>query len=223
MKVMIFGSTGMVGQAALLECIRADDVSEVLVVVRRPGGDRHAKVRELVVPDLEAFPTVAGALGRYDACLFCAGVSSVGMSEAAYTKVTFDLTMTVANLLARQNPPMVFVFVTGQGTDGTEQGKTMWARVKGKTENALMALPFRGAYMFRPGYIHPMDGIQSRTLAYRLGIIVARPLYPLVRRIWPNNVTTTRNIGRAMLAAARQGNEKRVLETPDINALGAQA
>jgi nucleoside-diphosphate-sugar epimerase len=121
MKVMIFGATGMVGQAALLECIRADDVSEVLVVVRRPGGAQHKKVRELVVPDLATFPSVAGALGRYDACLFCVGVSSVGMSEEAYTKVTFDLTMGVANLLARQNPPMVFVYVTGKGTNGSEQ------------------------------------------------------------------------------------------------------
>ncbi|HSI02939.1 MAG: NAD-dependent epimerase/dehydratase family protein [Myxococcota bacterium] len=223
MKVMIFGSTGMVGQAALLECIRSDDVSEVLVVVRRGGDEPHKKVRELVVPDLASFPNVAGALGRYDACLFCAGVSSVGMSEEAYTKVTFELTMTVANLLARQNPPMVFVYVTGKGTDGSEQGDTMWARIKGKTENALMALPFRGAYMFRPGYIHPMDGIKSRTLAYRLGIIIARPFYPVLRRLWPDSVTTTRNIGRAMLAAVREGSGKRVVETPEINVLGAQA
>ena len=223
MKVMIFGATGMVGQAALAECVRADDVTEILVVVRRPVGDQRPKVRELVVPDLAGFPTVAGALGRYDACLFCAGVSSVGMSEEAYTKVTYELTMTVASLLARQNPPMVFVYVTGKGTDGTERGRTMWARVKGKTENALMALPFRGAYMFRPAYIHPMDGITSRTLAYRLGILVARPLYPLLRRLWPGGVTTTRTLGRAMLAAARQGDAKRVVETADINAMGEAA
>ncbi len=223
MKVMIFGSTGMVGQAALFECIRADDVTEVLVVVRRPGAEAHPKVRELVVPDLFDFASVVGALRTYDACFFCAGVSSVGMSEDAYRRVTFDLTMTVANLLARQSPPMVFVYVSGKGTDGSEQGSTMWARIKGTTENALMALPFRGAYMFRPGYIHPMDGIASRTLAYRLGILVARPLYPLVRRLWPASVTTTRSLGRAMLNVARTGTEKRVVETHEINALGAAA
>jgi hypothetical protein len=150
-------------------------------------------------------------------------VSSVGMSEEAYTKVTYDLTLAVAKVLAGKNPKSVFIYVTGKSTDSTAKGSTMWARVKGATENALLAMPFRGAYMFRPGYIHPMDGIRSRTLAYRLGILIARPLYPLVRRLWPDSVTTSRILGRAMLACAREGTGKRVLEVPEINRLGAAA
>lgn len=222
MKVIIIGASGMVGQCALRECLRDPDVTEVLTVVRRPLGANEGKVRELVLADMNSIGDVMGAIGDYDTCLFCAGVSSLGMSEVDYRRVTYDLTLNVAKALLQRYPAMTFVYVSGKSTDGTEKGSVMWARVKGATENALLAMPFRGAAMFRPGYIHPAKGIRSRTRLYQLGITIARPLYPLLKLLAPKSVTTSDILGRAMLRAAK-GAEKRVLEVPDINALGAVA
>jgi uncharacterized protein YbjT (DUF2867 family) len=222
MKVILIGASGMIGQCALRECLRDPDVTEVLTVVRRPLDASEPKVRELVLADLNSIGNVMGALGQYDACLFCAGVSSLGMSEEEYRRVTYDLTLNVAKVLVQRYPAMTFVYVSGKSTDGTEKGSVMWARVKGATENALLALPFRGAAMFRPGYIHPAKGIRSRTRLYQLGITIARPLYPLLKLLAPKSVTTSDILGRAMLRAAKSS-EKRVLEVPDINALGNAA
>jgi len=216
MDVMLFGATGMVGQGVLRECLLAPDVRRVLAVGRNPTGQRHGKLTDLVAPDLFDLSAQETALAGYDACFFCLGVSAVGMSEAEYTRLTFDLTLAIAKVLARLNPTMTFIYVSGQSTDSTEQGRMMWARVKGRTENALMRLPFKAAYMFRPGAIVPLDGIKSRTGWYRAMYAVATPLLPVLRRLFPNSVTTTEQVGRAMLAVARDGYPRRILETGDI-------
>lgn len=221
MRVLLFGATGMVGQGVLRECLLDDGVERVLAVGRSATGQRDPKLRELVVPDLSDLSAVAGELAGFDACFFCLGVSSAGMSEAEYTRVTYDLTLAVARTLARLNPTMTFVYVSGAGTDASERGRTMWARVKGRTENALLALPFRAAYMFRPGFIQPLHGIRSRTALYRLGYVVLAPLTPLLRRLAPSAVTTTERVGRAMLALARHGFPRPHVEMRDIESLGA--
>jgi uncharacterized protein YbjT (DUF2867 family) len=219
MKVILFGATGMIGQGVLRECRRAADVERVLVIGRTATGVNDPKVEELVRDDLYDLAPVADQLVGYDACLFCLGVSSVGMSEDAYRRITYDLTLGVARTLVEVGPGMRFVYLTGAGTDSTEQGRTMWARVKGQTENALLALPL-DAYMFRPGYIQPMHGVKSKTRLYRSIYAVMSPLYPVLRRAAPKFVTSNDTIGRAMLAVARAGFAKHVLETVDINALG---
>jgi uncharacterized protein YbjT (DUF2867 family) len=218
MRVLLFGATGMVGQGVLRECLLDDGVSDVLAVGRSATGRHHPKLRELVVSDLHDLSDVERELTGFDACFFCLGVSSAGMSEAQYTRVTHDLTLDVARTLARLDPAMTFVYVSGRGTDSTERGRTMWARVKGRTENALLALPFRAAYMFRPGFIEPLHGIQSRTALYRRLYVVMRPLVPLLRRLAPDATTTTEQVGRAMLAVARHGYATPHLEPRDINA-----
>jgi uncharacterized protein YbjT (DUF2867 family) len=221
MRVLLFGATGMVGQGVLRECLRDDGVEQVLAVGRSATGQRHPKLRELIVPDLYDLSAVEAELTGFDACFFCLGVSSAGMSEAEYTRVTHDLTLAVARTLARLNPGMTFVYVSGAGTDSTERGRSMWARVKGRTENALLALPFRAAYMFRPGFIQPLHGIRSKTALYRLVYAVSAPLAPLLRRLAPSAVTTTECVGRAMLAVARRGFPRPHVESRDIEALGA--
>lgn len=208
----------MVGQGVLRECLLDPSVKAVLAVGRSPTAQDHPKLREIARPDLFDLAPIEDELSGWDACFFCLGVSSVRMTEADYRRVTYDLTLSVAGVLAELNPDMTFVYVSGQGTDGTERGRTMWARVKGETENALFALPFR-AYAFRPGYIQPMHGVRSKTRVYAAAYAVAVPLYPVLRRLFPRSVTTTEQMGRAMLAVARRGAPKRVLETPDINAL----
>ncbi|QDQ15908.1 epimerase [Streptomyces spectabilis] len=207
MKAVLFGATGMVGQGVLRECLRDERVSEVLVIGRTKLGVEHPKLREIVAPDLAelvARPDMAKELSGYDACFFCLGVSSVGMTEEAYRRVTYDLTLSVARALCAENPDLTFVYVSGQGTDSTERGRTMWARVKGKTENDLLALPMT-TYLFRPGYIQPLHGITSRTRLYRALYAVVAPLYPLLRRLMPNQVTTTEQLGRAMITVATTG------------------
>ncbi|HEV2321437.1 MAG TPA: NAD-dependent epimerase/dehydratase family protein, partial [Gammaproteobacteria bacterium] len=208
MKIMIFGATGMVGQGVLRECLLAADVQTVLLVGRRPGTKQHAKLRELVHPDLFDLKAVRDKLVGYDACFFCLGVSSAGMSEEDYRRMTFELTLDVAELLAERNPGMIFTYVSGQGTDNTERGKVMWARVKGKTENKLLRLPFKAAYMFRPGIIQPLHGARSKTRSYRLFYLFAAPFLPLARHFWPDQILTTEQVGRAMLTAARNGAPK---------------
>lgn len=220
MKVVLFGATGMVGQGVLRECLLAPDVEQVLTVGRSVTGQVNPKLRELRHTNFASFAEIETELRGHDACFFCLGVSSAGMSESDYTKLTYETTLAAAAPLARLNPASVFVYVSGAGTDSTEKGRSMWARVKGKTENALLGLPFRAAYMFRPGLIQPLHGIRSRTPLYQLFISGFGWMFPLLRAALPNHVTTTELIGRAMLEAVRRLPEKRVLDARDINALG---
>ena len=217
MKVILFGATGMVGQGALRECLRDPEVTQLLTVGRHATGQRHPKLRELVAPDLYDLRAVETQLAGFDACFFTLGTSAVGLTEAAYSHVTYDLTLAVARTLRRLNPGMTFIYVSGRGTDSSERGRMMWARVKGRTENALLALGFRRAFMFRPGLIVPMHGIRSRTTAYRIGYALTAPFLPLLRRLFPDAVTTTELVGRAMLAVAERGNPTAILESADIN------
>lgn len=210
----------MVGQGVLRECLRDDDVEAVLAVVRSPTGQRHPKLHEIVHADFSDFSTIADRLSGCDACFFCLGVSSAGMGEPEYRRVTFDITLAAAKALADRNPAMTFVYLSGAGTDSTERGRTMWARVKGETENALLALPFRAAYMFRPAIIQPGPGIVSKTRSYRILYGVFGPLFPVLKALFPRFVTTTEEVGRAMLEVAKHGAPKRVIENADIIALG---
>jgi uncharacterized protein YbjT (DUF2867 family) len=219
MNIVLFGASGMVGQGVLRECLLAADVRRVLCVGRAALGQRHEKLDELVHADLSDYAAVEDRLAGYDACFFCLGVSSGGMIEAQYRRLTYDYTLAAAGTLARLNPGMTFIYVSGAGTDSSERGRSMWARVKGATENALLRLPFKAAYMFRPGAIRPLHGIKSKTRAYRIAYAVAAPLLPLIQLLAPAAITTTEQIGRAMLHAARQGAPKVLLETRDINAL----
>jgi Predicted nucleoside-diphosphate-sugar epimerases len=213
---MIFGATGMVGQGVLRECLLASDVERVLIVGRTASGVTHAKLRELRVPDLMDYSAVEADLSGFDACFFCLGVSSAGMSEAQYARITHDLTLAAAEVLARLNPQMTFVYVSGVGTDSSERGSIMWARVKGRTENALRRLPFKASYMFRPGVIQPMHGARSKTRVYAVTYLLAGWLLPLLRAMSPRRVLTTESVGRAMLAVARRGAPQVVLEPGDI-------
>ncbi len=216
MKVLIFGATGMVGQGVLRECMLDAEIEAVQTIGRSPTGIQHPKLREIVQPDLFHYSAVETELTGFDACFFCLGVSSAGMSEEQYENLTYKLTLTAAETLAHLNPNMTFVYVSGAGTDSTEKGRVMWARVKGKTENALLRLPFKAAYMFRPGIIQPLHGARSKTRAYRVGYLFAKPLLPLLRLLFPRYILTTEEIGRAMIHAAKQGGPKRILESWDI-------
>lgn len=216
MKILIFGATGMVGQGVLRECLRAGDVTQVLVVGRNPTGVQHPKLRELLTSDLYDYRDQESQLQGFDACFFCLGVSSAGMAETEYHHMTYDLTMAAAKTLARLNPQMCFAYVSGAGTDSSEHGRVMWARVKGKLENALMQLPFKAAYLFRPGVIQPLHGARSKTTAYRVIYTMLKPLLSTLRLLWPDVITTTEAIGLAMLALVRNHAPSAVLETRDI-------
>lgn len=217
MNVIVFGATGMLGQGVLRECLLDDQIERVLTVGRTATGRQDPKLTELVREDLTDFTAVEERLSGYDACFFCLGVSSAGMTEDAYRRVTYDITVAAAQTLARLSPNSTFVYVSGQGTDSTERGRTMWARVKGRTENALLAMPLE-TYLFRPGIIQPLHGATSKTRLYRLLYRVATPLFPVLRRVAPRYVTTTERVGRAMIAVAITGAPRRILENPDINA-----
>jgi uncharacterized protein YbjT (DUF2867 family) len=219
MNVIIFGATGMVGQGALRECLLDPEVEQVLTIGRTPTGQHHPKLRELVHSDLFDYSTIEADLTGFDACFFCLGVTSSGMSEAQYTRVTQDLTLAVATALAKLNPAMTFIYVSGSGTDGTERGSTMWARVKGKTENDLLRLPFKAAYMFRIGFVQPLHGIVSKTKLYRVFYSVLKPILPIMKSAFPKQIGTTEQVGRAMLQVARHGFPRSVLESKDINTL----
>ena len=217
MRVILFGATGMVGQGVLRECLLDPDVESVLAIGRSKTGQRQEKLHEIVRAELADLSAIEGQLSGYDGCFFCLGVSSVGMDEQTYYRLTYELTTSIAATLAKLNPGMTFIYVSGTGTDSSESGRSMWAQVKGKTENALLRMPFKAAYMFRPGYIQPLHGIRTKTRWYGAMYAAMAPLYPLWKLLFPKYVTTTECVGRAMLKVAKQGAAKRVLETSDIN------
>lgn len=216
-RVIITGATGMVGEGVLLECLANPAVERVFVVTRRPYPATHLKLSQCVVPDFFDLGRFASQLAGYDACFFCAGVSSVGMSEADYRHITYDLTLSFARLLATLNPRMTFCYVSGALTDSTEKGRVMWARVKGETENALMALPFARVYNFRPGFMRPTAGQRNIPFYYK----AIGWLYPLIRAIFPGHVSTLRQVALAMIRVSVSGYPKPILEIKDINALGS--
>lgn len=234
MNVLLFGATGMVGQGVLRECLFDTGVDRVLAIGRSAvdpatigqmagaaaaTGRPATKLRELIVPDVADLSSVEPELAGFDACFFCLGVSSIGMAEAEYTRLTYNLTLAVARAVAKQSPGATFVYVSGAGTDSTEHGRSMWARVKGRTENELLRLPFKAAYMFRPGAIVPLHGVRSKTAWVRLIYLVAAPIVPLWQAVLPNTITTSEQVGRAMLRVAREGYPTPILEVADINRL----
>ncbi len=215
MRVLLFGATGMVGQGVLRECLRDSGVEAVAAIGRSVSGLSDAKLVEILHADMTDYAAVEGRLRGFDACFFCLGVSSAGMKEPDYERITYGFTMAAAETLSQLNPGMTFIYVSGAGTDSTEKGRTMWARVKGRTENALLRLPL-DAYMFRPGLIQPRDGIRSKTAVYQTVYTLIGPVFALLHRLLPNLVLDTREIGQAMLKVARSGYEKRILEVRDI-------
>ena len=219
MKAILFGATGMVGQGVLRECLLDRSVESVLVVGRSPTGQRHAKLREVIHDNFTDFSAIEAQLTGYDACFFCLGVSSVGMTEQRYRHLTYDITIAAATTLARLNPGMVFTYVTGRGTDSSESGSLMWARIKGKTENDLLKLPFKAAYMFRPAGIQPLHGVRSKTGWVQAIYVATAPLLTFLNRVAPKYMTTSEQLGRAMIKVATDGYPKPVLESEDINRL----
>jgi uncharacterized protein YbjT (DUF2867 family) len=216
MKTIITGATGMVGEGVLLECLGHPDVEQVLVINRKPGGVSHPKLREIIHGDFFNLAPIESQLAGFDACFFCLGVSSVGMSQADYKHMTYDLTLNVAQLLAKLNPAMTFCYVTGAGTDSSEQGRTAWARVKGATENALLRL-FKEAYMFRPGFMRPTPGQKNVKTYYKFILW----LYPIGRKLYPAGFLTLQEVAVAMIKVAGNGYPKHILEVKDIAALAA--
>lgn len=223
MKILLFGATGMIGQGVLRECLRDPDVRLVQTVGRTATGVQNPKLKEIVQPDLFQYAAIEPQLSGFDACFFCLGVASAGMNEADYYRLTYQLTLAAAETLAHLTPQMTFIYVSGSGTDSSERGRLMWARVKGKTENALLHLPFKAAYMFRPGFIQPLHGIQSRTPLYRFFYTLTGPVLPLLRRMFPNQILTTEQLGQAMLVAAKRGAPIPLLEARDIRALAKES
>ena len=215
-KAIVFGATGMVGEGVLHECLNHPHVQSVLVINRRPCGIEHQKLQEIIHQDLLDISAIVSQLSGYQACFFCAGVSSIGMEEATYRKITYDMTMHIANTLVQVNPQMTFCYVSGAGTDSTENGRSMWARIKGKTENDLFKLPFKAAYMFRPGYIQPTKGLKNTYKIYR----VLRPFYPLWKRLFPKYVCTLKELGMSMINSVLHGSNHQILESRDIQMLG---
>ncbi len=216
MNILLFGATGMVGQGVLQECLRAGDVARVLTVGRQATGRSHPNLQELVHADLRALSPVASRLEGFDACFFCLGASAMGLDEAAYTRINHDIPTHAGALLARLNPGMTMIYVSGQGTGNSLQ---MWSRVKGQTEQALLAMPFKAAYMFRPGVIQPVDGVRSKTAWYNTFYTLFGPAMSLARRLFPRQILTSKEVGLAMLEAARSGAPKRILEPGDIRNL----
>lgn len=217
MRVLLFGASGMVGQGVLRECLLDPEVQSVISIGRNASGQRHAKLQEVIHADFLDFSSIENQLSGFDACFFCLGVSSAGMNEENYRRITYEFTLSAARVLARLNPNMTFIYVSGMGTDSSEQGRSMWGRVKGKTENELLRLPFHAAYMFRPAAIVPLHGIQSKTRLYRVFYALLGPLLPTLQGHFPKYVTTTEQIGRAMIKVSKFGWPKSVLENWDIN------
>ena len=217
-KPIIFGSTGMIGQGVLRECLIDPEVESVLLVNRRPSGNKDPKIKEVIHKDFSDFSSLGNIVKDYNACFFSLGITSVGLSEEEYYKTTFELTIKVAEMLVRYNKNITFCYISGQGTDSSEKGKIMWARVKGKTENALLKMPFKNAYMIRPGYIQPRNGIRSRTKLYNIVYFFFTPLYYILKP-FKSIVTDTRSLGKAMISLAKNGYNKMLIEVPDINKL----
>jgi uncharacterized protein YbjT (DUF2867 family) len=217
MKIILFGATGMIGHGVLRECLLSPDVQLVLTIGRSAGGREHQKLRQIVHQDLFNYSSMAADIRGFDACFFCLGVSSAGMKEEEYESVTYGITLAAAKALAQFNPDMTFIYVSGMGTDSTEQGRVMWARVKGKTENALLSLPFKAVYLFRPAGVQPLHGIKSKTMLYRMIYTLSAPFFPLLNAIFPHYLTTTEKIGRAMIKVAMRGYPKTILDARDIN------
>ena len=215
---VIFGSTGMIGQGVLLECFDDDRVKSVLTINRRSSGISHPKLTEITHQDFYNISSLTESLRNCDCCFYSLGVSAVGLSESEYHKLTYELTVHIAEVALKANPEMVFCYISGAGTDSTEKGRQMWARVKGKLENKLLAMPFKKAYMFRPGYIQPMKGIRSRTKWYNIVYSIFKPLYFLLRPI-KKAVTDTTTLGRAMIEVVATGYDKNILGNADINAI----
>ena len=219
MRVVLFGATGMIGQGVLRECLLDPEVTQVVSIGRGLSGETHPKLKEIRHQDFFDFSAIEGELSGLDACFYCLGVSAAGMTEEAYRRVTHDMTLAAATMLCRLNPAMTFSYISGAGADSTEHGRIMWARVKGVTENALRRLPFKAVYLFRPGAIQPLHGITSRTKLYRILYRVLGPFLPLLKAVSPDSLTTTEQLGKAMLHAGLHGAPKAVLEMPDINRL----
>ena len=211
-NAIIFGATGMVGEGVLHECLKHPDIESVLVINRRACGVNYEKLREIIHKDFLNISPIENELAGYNACYFCMGISSVGKKEDEYKKITYDLTMHVANTLIKLNPDMTFTYVSGVGTDSTETGRSMWARVKGKTENDLMKLPFKASYMFRPGYIQPTKGLKNTYKFYK----VVAPIYPLIKLLFSKYVCTLQEIGLSMINVTLYGSDKQILECKDI-------
>jgi uncharacterized protein YbjT (DUF2867 family) len=218
-KVILLGATGMVGQCVLRDCLLDPEVETVLAIGRNAIGQQHEKLHEIVHNNLSDLSAIQGSLSGYNTCFFCLGVSAAGMNEEAYRRVTYDLTISVARTLAKPNPTMTFIYVSGAGTDSTERGRMMWARVKGKIENTLLQIPFKAVYMFRLGFIQPLHGVRTKTKWYRAVYAIMGPLYPVWKLLFPKYVTTTECLGRAMLNVAKRGFLKSVLENQDINSI----
>jgi len=218
-KTIITGVTGMVGEGVLHECLLHPEVESVLVINRKSCGVKHEKLKEIIHKDFFDLSSIENQLSGYNACYFCAGVSSVGKKEEEYKRITYDLTINFADTLVKLNPDMAFGYVSGVGTDSTEKGRSMWARVKGKTENDLLKLPFKAAYMFRPGYIQPIKGLKN---AYKIYKIFA-PFYPVLKMLFPKYVVSLEEIGQAMINVTLDGSEKKILECKDISHLAKQS
>lgn len=214
-KAIITGATGMVGEGVLHECLLHPEVESVLVINRKPCGVKHERLKEIIHKDFFDLSSIENQLGGYNACYFCAGVSSVGKKEDEYKRITYDLTLNFAKTLLKLNPDMTFCYVSGVGTDTTEKGRIMWARVKGKTENDLLKLPFKAAYMFRPGFIKPTKGLKNTYKAYKF----ITPFYPVLRKLFPKYVVTLEEIGLAMINVTLLGSDKKVIECKDIAGL----
>jgi len=219
-KVIITGATGMVGKGVLLECIDHEAIDKILVVNRSSLGLSHAKVQEVLIEDFFDLSEILEQMKGYDACFFCLGISAIGLSEAKYTRITLDLTINFAQNFLAQNPNSIFCYVSGTGTDSSEHGRTMWARVKGKTENELLAMQFRKAYMFRPGYIQPLRGIKSKTNWYAALYLVFKPVYHILKH-FPSTATNTTHMGLAMINALKGTYPETILENKQINELAA--
>lgn len=219
MRVIILGATGMVGKGVLLECLEDKDIESLLIINRQTFGLTNPKVKEIIHNDFFNFIPIKEHIKGYNACFFCMGVTSAGLNEDQYFKLTYELTLGFAKLMSEVNPNSTFCYVSGAGTDSTEKGGSMWARVKGKTENAIMALPYKATFMFRPGYIQPMKGVKSKTGWYNAFYVVLKPIYFLLKPL-KGFVTNSVTLGKAMINSAKFGYEKKIIESKDINILG---
>ena len=211
-KVIVTGATGMVGEGVLHECLHHPDLEKVLIINRKPSGKSHPKLTEIIHEDFFDLSGAKERLAGFDACFFCLGVSSIGLNEASYNRLTYDLTLNFARTLLDLNPGMTFCYVSGSGTDSTAKGKSMWARVKGKTENQLLALGFKHAHMFRPGFMYPTPGLKNTLKFYRY----INWMYPFLRRVFPKYMSTLSEVGLAMIHTVTKGYSKPVLEVKDI-------